>query len=192
MRGPWCAHSNSAQPRRKQQVHLPGCRGADIVERNQEELDANISQLRATTFSSQVKRADALRSSGVGKLHCAMDYIPGARATIDLKHDIMHLFFCGISPKESFQMLEHFTSNKVFTWAELNASRKKVKVANGHAIPELVRPKTDGKTKKSIGMVMTAATCMHWMVNRCALASRALASCATRKRAVCRSQQRRD
>ena len=164
----WCAHATSATLPRKQQTHAPGCHGQDAGMRTPEEHSGNLQKLRSSTFTSKVKRADAYRAAGVGKLYAALDYIPGARPTDDLKHDVMHLFFCGISPKESFQMLEYFTTTGVFTWDDLNVSRKHLKVESGHTIPELARPNTDGKAKKSIGMAMTAADCMHWVVNRCA------------------------
>ena len=163
----WCAHASDSDRPRKGRQHADGCLGSDIRLRTLEAHNATLARLRTTRFKTKAARAEDFKNAGISKLFCAVEKLPGANVVDDLKSDIMHLFFCGISPKESYQMLEHFTSTGVFTWDQLNESRKRVTVGYRHTIPELFRPKTDGKTKKSIGMVMTAASCMHWVVNRC-------------------------
>ena len=146
--------------------HFACCRGQG--ERTLEEQRANAKRLKTTKFRTIALREDAARDMGLSatKGTAVVEHTPGAHPIEDLLLDIMHIFFCGITPKELYQMVVKMVKLGHTTWALINARRKSVQAESGCHLSELVLPNTDGKKKKSLKFVINAATCMYWTVNR--------------------------
>lgn len=161
-----CAHAIE-DPLHKTPCEIEGCRGCGA--RTLEEQQADLHRIDNTYFSSKAKREAACREAGVSatKTTSVIEQIPGAHPQEDLLYDIMHIFFCGITGRELYNMACKMVKAGYTTWADIDAMRKRVVAQSGCKLAALVLPKTDNKKKKSLAFVMNGATCMYWTVNRC-------------------------
>jgi hypothetical protein len=169
----FCAHlpADSPELTDRKSEHCQGCRGKMEL-RTQQGFKADIARLRCAQFKSKKARDAAFRDAGINKLHCALQYIPGAVLTTDARLDTMHLWWCGLSKYESAFLLGDLIP-ECFSWDDLNDARSKLLLPKGHKIPELRDPCADGsKAKCSASMRLKAGEMMHFVLHRCGHAAR--------------------
>ena len=164
----WCAHVlPDSQEARAKRPHAAGCRGVANVPRTHDEMLAKVRTLRETKFSSKQARSDAMRDAGVSKLRCVLEHLAGAKIDEDLSADIMHQFLQGLTRHEAYWSLcdvEDCFSGK--SWDVLNEARKNIDLPKGQRIPNLEKPRKDGKAFQAMSLCLSAAETMRYAVYR--------------------------
>ena len=63
-------------------------------------------------------------------------------------------------------MINSFVKMGEFSWKELNEERRKLTLPKGHKIPELYKPKSDGKALSAKSLLLNGSGILHFVVNR--------------------------
>ena len=159
-----CSFLPRSDPRRQTMTHHLQCRG--VEPRTHSSVMETVAELRALAAQPRTKSAMANMSTdtGIFSTHFASEHI--LRDVVrDSTIDVMHVNYCGLTRYLLSWMTDEYIPRD-FSWAQLNAEKKRYAFKRGVRVPDLER--TKGDTRGSCSIHLTGAEAMAFAIARSA------------------------